>query len=201
MAAAEVEVLGSLVHVDRPFLVEDPAADLPFALAQSPQGRIDLDRQVLSQGWCCLQGAGVQENVVDRLDGLNAAGQPEASGFEDHPEEGHEPLRCLFLLSRGQGLEGGHGRLLEQVILVGCHVIAVGVGDPVDEPHVLGDPPPGFQPGLLIGVAWLIRSVGHHASGQFALLLRLKKRLKKIRHFRGLPANPALMGFPGVLPL
>ena len=51
MATAEVEVLGSLVHVDRPFLVEDPAADLPFALAQSPQGRIDLDRQGLRQGW------------------------------------------------------------------------------------------------------------------------------------------------------
>ena len=50
MATAEVEVLGSLVHVDRPFLVEDPAADLLFALAQSPQGRIDLDRQELRQG-------------------------------------------------------------------------------------------------------------------------------------------------------
>ena len=175
MAAAEVEMLGSLVHVDRPFLVEDPAADLPFALAQSPQGRIDLDRQVLRRGWCCLWGAGVQENVVGRLDRLDAAGQPEASGLEDQPEEGHEPLRCLFLLSRSQGLEGGHGRLLEQVILVGCHVVAVGVGDPVDEPHVLGNPPPRCQPGLLVGVAWLIRWVGHHASGRLALLLRLKK--------------------------
>ena len=175
MAAAEVKVLGGLVDVDRPFLVEDPAADLPFALAQSPQGRIDLDRQGLRQGWRCLQGAGVQENVVGRLDSLDAAGQPEAPCLEDHPEEGYEPLRCLFLLSRGQSLEGGQGRLLEQVILVGCHVIAVGVGDPVDEPHVLGNPPPRRQPGLLIGVAWLIRWVGHHASGRLALLLRLKK--------------------------
>ena len=50
MAAAEVKVLGRLVDVDRPVLVEDPAANLLFALAQSPQGRIDLDRQELRQG-------------------------------------------------------------------------------------------------------------------------------------------------------
>ena len=170
MAAAEVKVLGHLADVDRPFLVEDPVADFLFALAQPPQSRIDLDGQGLMQGWCYLQGAGVQEKVVGRLDSLDAAGQPEAPGLEDHPEEGYEPLRFLFLLSRGQGLEGGHGRLLKQVILIGCHVIAVWVGDPVDEPHVLGDPPPRRQPGLLIGVAWLIRWVGHHASGRLALL-------------------------------
>jgi len=36
MAAAEVKVLGGLVDVDRPVLVENPAADIPLPSAQAP---------------------------------------------------------------------------------------------------------------------------------------------------------------------
>jgi hypothetical protein len=36
MAAAEVKVLGGLVDVDRPVLVENPAADIPLPSAQVP---------------------------------------------------------------------------------------------------------------------------------------------------------------------
>ena len=78
------------------------------------------------------------------MDRLNAAGQPEAMGSEDDPEEGHELMALLLFSGRGQGLEGGQGRLLEQVILVGCHEDAVGVGDPVDESHVCGHPLQGL---------------------------------------------------------
>ena len=95
------------------------------------------------------------------MDRLNAAGQPEAMGSEDDPEEGHEPFLFLFLPSCGQGLKGGQGRLLEQVGLIGCHVGMIGRGDPVDESHVLGYPLPGHQPDLLVGGGWLIDRTGH----------------------------------------
>ena len=95
------------------------------------------------------------------MDRLNAAGQPEAMGSEDDPEEGHEPLLFPFLPGCGQGLKGGQDRFLQQVALIGCHVGMIGGRDPVNEPHVLGNPLPGHQPGILVGPVWLIDHTGH----------------------------------------
>ena len=95
------------------------------------------------------------------MDRLNAAGQPEAMGSEDDPEEGHEPLLFPFLPGCGQGLKGGQDRFLQQVALIGCHVGMIGGGDPVNEPHVLGNPLPGHQPGILVDPVWLIDHTGH----------------------------------------
>ena len=161
MAAAEVKVLGGLVDVDRPVLVEDPAADLVFPSTQPLQSPIDLEGPGLRSGRLFLLTIEIKQRVVDGMNGLDTTSLSETLALEQHPKERYEPMALLLLSGRGQGLEGGQCRLLEQVILVGCHEDTVGVGNPVDESHVLGNPLPGHQPGILVGPAWLIDYTGH----------------------------------------
>ena len=144
MAAAEVKVLGRLVDVDRPVLVEDPAANLVFPSGQPLQSPIDLEGPGLRSGRLFLLTIEIKQRVVGGMNGLDTASLTETLALEQHPEEGHELMALLLFSGRGQGLEGGQGRLLEQVILVGCHEDAVGVGDPVDESHVCGHPLQGL---------------------------------------------------------
>ena len=144
MAAAEVKVLGRLVDVDRPALVEDPAANLVFPSTQPLQSPIDLEGPRLRSGQFLFLDPEIEQRVVGSMNGLDTASLTETLALEQHPEEGHELMALLLLPGRGQGLEGGQGRLLEQVILVGCHEDAVGVGDPVDESHVCGHPLQGL---------------------------------------------------------
>ena len=144
MAAAEVKVLRGLVDVYRFFLVEDPAANLVFPSTQPLQSPIDLEGPGLRSGRLFLLAREIKQRVVGGMNGLDTASLTETLALEQHPEEGHELMALLLFSGRGQGLEGGQGRLLEQVILVGCHEDAVGVGDPVDESHVCGHPLQGL---------------------------------------------------------
>ena len=164
MAAAEVKVLGRLVDVDRPVLVEDPAANLVFPSTQPLQSPIDLEGPGLRSGRLFLLTIEIKQRVVGGMNGLDTASLSETLALEQHPKERYEPMALLLLSGRGQGLEGGQCRLLEQVILVGCHEDAVGVGDPVDESHVRGNPLPGLQPGRLVGGTRLIDRTGHRLS-------------------------------------
>ena len=164
MAAAEVKVLGRLVDVDRPVLVEDPAANLVFPSGQPLQSPIDLEGPRLRSGQFLFLDPEIEQRVVGGMNGLDTASLTETLALEQHPEEGYEPMDLLFFLGRGQGLEGGQCRLLEQVILVGCHEDTVGVGNPVDESHVRGNPLPGLQPGRLVGGTRLIDRTGHRLS-------------------------------------
>ena len=164
MAAAEVKVLGRLVDVDRPVLVEDPAANLVFPSGQPLQSPIDLEGPRLRSGQFLFLDPEIEQRVVGGMNGLDTASLSETLALEQHPKERYEPMALLLLSGRGQGLEGGQCRLLEQVILVGCHEDAVGVGDPVHESHVRGNPLPGLQPGRLVGGTRLIDRTGHRLS-------------------------------------
>ena len=164
MAAAEVKVLGRLVDVDRPVLVEDPAANLVFPSGQPLQSPIDLEGPRLRSGQFLFLDPEIEQRVVGGMNGLDTASLSETLALEQHPKERYEPMALLLLSGRGQGLEGGQCRLLEQVILVGCHEDAVGVGNPVDESHVRGNPLPGLQPGRLVGGTRLIDRTGHRLS-------------------------------------
>ena len=164
MAAAEVKVLGRLVDVDRPVLFEDPAANLVFPSTQPLQSPIDLEGPGLRSGRLFLLTIEIKQRVVGGMNGLDTASLTETLALEQHPKERYEPMALLLLPGRGQGLEGGQCRLLEQVILVGCHEDAVGVGDPVHESHVRGNPLPGLQPGRLVGGTRLIDRTGHRLS-------------------------------------
>ena len=164
MAAAEVKVLRGLVDVYRFFLVEDPAANLVFPSAQPLQNPIDLEGPRLRSGQFLFLDPEIEQRVVGGMNGLDTASLSETLALEQHPKERYEPMALLLLPGRGQGLEGGQCRLLEQVILVGCHEDTVGVGDPVHESHVRGNPLPGLQPGCLVGGARLIDRTGHRLS-------------------------------------
>ena len=164
MAAAEVKVLGRLVDVDRPVLVEDPAANLVFPSGQPLQSPIDLEGPRLRSGQFLFLDPEIEQRVVGGMNGLDTASLSETLALEQHPKERYEPMALLLLSGRGQGLEGGPGRFLEQVIFVRCHEDTVGVGDPVDESHVRGNPLPGLQPGRLVGGTRLIDRTGHRLS-------------------------------------
>ena len=164
MAAAEVKVLGRLVDVDRPVLVEDPAANLVFPSTQPLQSPIDLEGPRLRSGQFLFLDPEIEQRVVGGMNGLDTASLSETLALEQHPKERYEPMALLLLSDRGQGLERGQCRLLEQVILVGCHEDTVGVGNPVDESHVRGNPLPGLQPGRLVGGTRLIDRTGHRLS-------------------------------------
>ena len=164
MAAAEVKVLGRLVDVDRTVLVEDPTANLVFPSTQPLQSPIDLEGPGLRSGRLFLLAIEIKKRVVGGMNGLDTASLSETLALEQHSKERYEPMALLLLPGRGKGLEGGQCRLLEQVILVGCHEDSVGVGDPVDESHVRGNPQPGLQPGCLVGGARLIDRTGHRLS-------------------------------------
>ena len=164
MAAAEVKVLGRLVDVDRPALVEDPAANLVFPSTQPLQSPIDLEGPRLRSGQFLFLDPEIEQRVVGSMNGLDTASLTETLALEQHPKERYEPMALLLLSGRGQGLKGGQCRFLEQVIFVRCHEDTVGVGDPVDESHVRGNPLPGLQPGRLVGGTRLIDRTGHRLS-------------------------------------
>ena len=164
MAAAEVKVLGRLVDVDRPVLVEDPAANLVFPSGQPLQSPIDLEGPRLRSGQFLFLDPEIEQRVVGSMNGLDTASLTETLALEQHPKERYEPMALLRLSGRGQGLKGGQCRFLEQVIFVRCHEDTVGVGDPVDESHVRGNPLPGLQPGRLVGGTRLIDRTGHRLS-------------------------------------
>ena len=144
MAAAEVKVLGRLVDVDRPVLVEDPAANLVFPSGQPLQSPIDLEGPRLRSGQFLFLDPEIEQRVVGGMNGLDTASLSETLALEQHPKERYEPMALLLLSGRGQGLKGGQCRFLEQVIFVRCHEDTVGVGDPVDESHVCGHPLQGL---------------------------------------------------------
>ena len=164
MAAAEVKVLGRLVDVDRPVLVEDPAANLVFPSGQPLQSPIDLEGPRLRSGQFLFLDPEIEQRFVGGMNGLDTACLTETLALEQHPKERYEPMALLLLSGRGQGLKGGQCRFLEQVIFVRCHEDTVGVGDPVDESHVRGNPLPGLQPGRLVGGTRLIDRTGHRLS-------------------------------------
>ena len=161
MAAAEVKVLGRLVDIDRPVLVEDPAANLLFPPAEPLQSPIDLKRPGLRPGQFVFPAQVIEEIIIGALNSLDTTSLSKTMVLEQHPEEGHEPMDLLLLLGRGQGLEGSQGRFLKHILLVTCHVRSVGGGDPVDEAHVLGNPLPGLQPGCLGGGVRRSENIGH----------------------------------------
>ena len=164
MAAAEVKVLGRLVDVDRPVLVEDPAANLVFPSGQPLQSPIDLEGPRLRSGQFLFLDPEIEQRVVGGMNGLDTASLSETLALEQHPKERYEPMALLLLSGRGQGLKGGQCRFLEQVIFVRCHEDTVGVGNPVDESHVRGNPLPGLQPSCLVGGTRLIDRTGHRLS-------------------------------------
>ena len=97
MAAAEVKVLGRLVDVDRPVLVEDPAANLVFPSGQPLQSPIDLEGPGLRSGRLFLLTIEIKQRVVGGMNGLDTASLSETLALEQHPKERHKLMALLFL--------------------------------------------------------------------------------------------------------
>ncbi len=151
LPSAYSEVLGHLQGGHWQLLLEDPGADLPFSTFDPLEGFFDLPKAWFKMIVCFLLECRTRQDVMRHVNRLDTSGHFEAVGFEDDAKERRQLLRGVFLPRHDQCLCSRHDGLLEQVVLICCHVWEIGVRDPVDNVHVEADPFHGGEPDFMVG--------------------------------------------------
>jgi len=151
LPSAYVEVLGHLKGGHWQVLLEDPGADLTFSTFDPLEGSLDLPRAWFKRIVRFFLECRARQEVMRHVNWLDTSGHFEAVGFEDDAKERRQLLGGVFLSRHDQCLCRRHDGLLEQVVLICCHVREIGVRDPVDNVHVEADPIHGVEPGFMVG--------------------------------------------------
>ena len=150
LALAKVEVASRLFGGDRERLLEDPPANLPVPILDPLHGLLNLLGLWFGKVFRLFPRSSADQVLVGKQCWSETNGHLQALRSEDGPKIGDQPLRVL-VLNLHQCLESCYDCLLEQIVVISCHVGNKGGSLPTDHMGMGLDPLRGGEPGELAG--------------------------------------------------
>ena len=150
LASAEVEVVSRLLGGDWERLLEDPPANLPIPILDPLHGCLGLLGLRFGDVFLLFPRSSADQVLVGKRCWSETNGHLQALRSEDGPKIGDQLLGFL-VLNLHQCLESGYGCLLEQIVVISCHVGSKRSSLPADHMGMGLDPLRGGKPGELAG--------------------------------------------------